>query len=554
MSIGSTPGDVNKENPSPEQPKQESSTADKKEKYSDDEREQIFKSFVKKESSSDDKVDDSQAQFQDFAKKFVSEFINQGGSVGTINFQSGGVHVGGSFYNSGNVVGRDQANHGQSDAGNSSEKRSTTLDEHDYTAMLLPERIEHWFREHQTIHHRSVMIAMAFLNGSDCKSVITLSEKLESVLRSKSGKDTDDLDDETLKFKMLGFKKRFKVVLAHTEDSYENTEFGSNSFEIALFSDPNFQEAVLRYIWQEEDYYWQITLGCLVEFGTTQGSQTKVRLAVALSESCKYRFDLVRELVLLPWAKSDSPPQRSLAALSLGITALDDNELTSQQARNLLSHWSTLKNSSNLRQTSIEAYSLYVGLKFPDDAFDKFLKIVNSNIISLFSDILEGIVILFERSESIPEHRLIILNHLEKWLGYNRKESTYEMAALVTWGIMKTSETSVSDLTSKKLPTLLWLSKADEKTARTVSSLIRFSLNIKMTRSLVMEELKSWFTLVEKDSDLRQTLGKIITRIVKQGDSKERLRLNDYLNRWATQGNSYALTLLTFLHQKGLTE
>ena len=182
------------------------------------------------------------------------------------------------------------------------------------------------------------------------------------------------------------------------------------------------------------------------------------------------------------------------------------------------------------------------------------MKIVKSNTIVLFSDILEGIVILFRMSESIPDNRLLILKHLEMWLGYHRRDSPYEMAALVTWGIMKTSETSVDGFTCKRLPTLFWLAKTDEKTSQVVSSLIRSSLNLKLTRSLIMKELEFWFALVEQNSELRQPLGKIITRIMKHGNSKERLRLKDYLNRWATKGNSYALTMLAFLQQKGLTE
>ncbi|WP_293127278.1 hypothetical protein [Microcoleus sp. bin38.metabat.b11b12b14.051] len=555
MSIATPPGDANKENLSPEQPKQEPVNVEKKEKPSDDEREKIFQSFVNKESSGENKVDESQKQFQNFANRFVSEFIKQGGSVGTINFQSGGTHIGGSFYNSsGQFVGGSQYNHSQSNSEGSSDSDSATLDNFDYAAIPLPERVERWFENYPAIHHRSLMIAMAFLNGSDCKSIIALSEKLESKIRSKLGKDTQELDDETLKFKILGFKKRLRIVLAYTENSHENTEFGRNSFEISLFNDPNFQGALLRYIWQEEDYYWQIILDCLVELGTTQGSLTKVHLAGALSESCKYRFDLVREMVLIPWAKADNPSQRSLAVLSLSVTALGDDENSPQQARNILSHWSTLKNSPNLRRTSIEAYSLYVGLKFPDDAFEKFQKIIKSNDVSLFSDILEGIVMLFEMSESIPDNRLIILKHLETWLRYDRKKSSHEMAAFVTWGIMKTSETSVNNFTCKKLPTLFWLAKTDEKISQTVSSLIRSSLNLKQTRSLVIKELESWFMFVEKNPQLRQPLGKIITRIMKHGDSKERLRLKGYLKRWADRGNSYALTMLAFLQQKGLTQ
>jgi hypothetical protein len=554
MSISPSLGDSNEENSLPNQPKQEPSILEKKERSSGDEREKIFKSFVNKESSHDDEVDEFQHQFQDFAKKFVSEFISQGGSVGTINFQAGGTRIDGNFHNSGQFVGGSQSNHRPRDLDGLSGHDPETLDKRDYSAIPASERVELWFKDYPGIHHRSLMIAMAFLNGSDCKSIIALSEKIEFGMLSKSGKDTQEIDDENLKFKMLGFKSRFRLVLSYTENSYENTEFGRNSFEIALFDDPKFQEVLLSHIWQEEDYYWQIIVGCLIEFGTAQGSQMKVRLAAALSESCKYRFDLIREIVLLPWAKADNPSQRSLAALSLGVTALGDDEISSQQARNLLSHWSTLKNSPNLRRTAITAYSLYVGLKFPDDVFEKFLKIIKSNAINLFSDILEGIVILFEMSETIPKNRLVILNHLEIWLRYHKKESPHEMAALVIWGIMKTSEISVNDLTCRKVQTLFWLAKTDEKSSQLISSLIRSSLNLKLTRSLIIKELKSWFDSVEKDSELRQPLGKIITRIMKNGNSRERLRLKDYLSRWADQGNSYALTMLQYLQQKGFTE
>ena len=500
MSISPPPSDANKENLSPEQSKQESLSTEEKETPSEDERKRIFQSFVKKESSGDSEVDESQGQFQDFARKFVSEFIKQGGSVGTINFQAGGVHIDGSFHNDGQFVVGNQANHSQSSSGVSSGQHSGTSEEFNYTVMDLSERAECWFGKHQAPHYRSLMIAMAFLNGSDCQSIMTLSEKIEIEISSKSGKSSQELDDETLKFKTLGFKKRLRVVLAHTQDIFESKEFGSHLFEIALFNDVDFQGALLRYFWQEEDYYWRIILSCLVEFGSTQGSQTKVRLAAALSESCKYRFDMVREMVLLPWAKADNPSSRSLAALSLSITALGDDEFAPQQARNLLAHWSTLKNSSNLRRTSIEAYSLYVGLKFLDDVFEKFLKIVKSNTIGLFSDILEGIVILFRMSESIPDNRLLILKHLEMWLRYHRRDSPYEMAALVTWGIMKTSETSVDGFTCKRLPTLFWLAKTDEKTSQVVSSLIRSSLNLKLARSSIMKELEFWFALVEQNS------------------------------------------------------
>ncbi len=546
------PINSNDDNLAPELPKQEPIKPEKKEKIVDEQEkreQQVFDEFSKKESTDENKseIPQDMAQFQDMANKVISEAIKQGGSVGTINFQFGGVSAG-NLYSSGHVVGGNQVNN----QGVSSPSSANISSGIDYAAMPINSRIKQWFEDHQAIHYRSLMISMAFLNGSDLASVNSLRDKLESALRSKSKADDKEIDKESDKFKNLEFGKRFKIILAHTEKRIENREFGGSQFEVILFDTPDFQEALLKYIWEEQDYYWRITLDCLMEVSTEHSSQTKVRLAAALSESCKYRFDLVRELVLLPLAKSDNPVQRGITALCLGITALGDGDFSPQQARNLLSHWSTLKNSPNIRKTSTEAYSLYVGLKFLDEAFDRFLTIAKSNDVVFLLDILEGIVTLFERSESIPENRLAILKHLETWLNYSEKESPHKVAAHVTWGIMKMSNVSVQELNVKKLPTLFWLSKNDEKAEKTISSLIRCSLNLKMTRSLVIQQLEIWFNLAEKEPELRQTLGKVITRIIKYGNAREKERLQLYLNRWASQGKSYAFTLLTYLHQKGL--
>jgi hypothetical protein len=456
------PINPNDDNLAPELPQQEPIKAEKKEKIVDKKEEseqQVFDKFLKKESTDDNKSEIPQdiAQFQDIASKIFSEAIKQGGSVGTINFQFGGVSAT-NLHSSGDVIGGNQVNtEGVPFSSSSSTDNTSGID---YAAIeSIEARIKQWFEDHQAIHYRSLMISMAFLNGSDLTSINSLRDKLELALRSKSKVDDKEIDKESDKFKNLELGKRFKIILAHVEKGIENTEFGDNQFEVILFDTQDFQAALLKYIWDEQDYYWRITLNCLMEVSTEHSSQTKVRLAAALSESCKYRFDLVRELILLPLAKSDNPVQRGIAALCLGITALGDSP---QKARNLLSHWSTLKNSPNIRKTSTEAYSLYVGLKFVDEVFERFLTTAKSNDVVFLLDILEGIVTLFERSESVPENRLAILRHLETWQNYPEKASPYKIAALVTWRIMKTSDISIQsiqELNIEKLPTLFWLSK-----------------------------------------------------------------------------------------------
>jgi hypothetical protein len=525
---------------------------DKKEKPVD-EREKLFQSFVNKESSSSNEINKAQDELPNFAQTAISNAIKSGGSV-FINIQTGGVHVDGNLNNSGHVSGGDQTNHKINISGTSLKEQVDNSNEIDYSSIPLDERVAYWFKNHPAIYHRSLMISMAFLNGSDLKSVIALSEKIEFELRKKSGKDDQQLENESIDFRVLGFRKRLKFVLASTNVGYENKEFGRTTLDIAFFNDLDFQGAVINYIWCEEDYYWRMILECLLKFDFAQGSQTKVHLAAALSESCKYRFDLVREIILLPWAKSDDSSSRSLAALCLSIAALGDHEISSKQSRSLLSHWITLKNSSNLRSTSIEAYSLYIGLKFTDDVFNEFLRVVKSNDPSLLLEILEGIVILFDKNEATLDNQLVILKNLESWFRYHKKDSSHEIAALATWGIMKTVETETNEFRCKILPTLFWLSKTNEDIAPIISSLIRSSMNLKMTRPLILKELKFWFDCVDKDPELRQPLGKIITRIAQYGDSRERLRLKDYLTRWSNQNIEYASKMLIFLQKKSLLE
>ena len=319
MSLVPTPDDSDKENLSPGKPQQhEPTNTEKKEQPSSDEfGPDWVKPLLEKESSSDDKIDASQDWLQ-AAMRLAGVFKEQGSSVININLQSGGLRFDGNLNNSGEVVGGNQTNYSHGGSKRTAAP-SRASDEPDYAQIPLPERVEKWFEDHPAIHHRSLMLAMAFLNGSDCKAVIELSEKIEAATRVKldrlkSDRKSQKLDAETLEFKMLGFRKRLVTVLSRTENSHENTD------EIAVFIDSDFQEAVIRHIWREEDYYWQIVLKCFVEISPIYTLQTKLRLAASLSESCKYHFDLVREIVLIPWAESDNLLKHSLAALSLGIT------------------------------------------------------------------------------------------------------------------------------------------------------------------------------------------------------------------------------------------
>ena len=419
----------------------------------------------------------------------------------------------------------------------------------DVSTLSLAAKVECWFESHQDPEQRILMITLAVLNGSNYQVAIEASTRLKCLIYPPS--DREESFASGVVQTTTRRTKRLEKVYAHLEDGYENKEYGQDRIKRVMFNEPELQSAVLQYIWEEEDAYCNSILTWIEELGSHPSFEIRIIAAAVAGELSSYTFGTVKDKVFLPWAKSDKPFVQRLAALALSVPAYNEHQDVSQQALKLVSHWSSLTNSPKLRWTAIVAYGTYVGLRFPSLALDKLYEVVQSDDGHFFSVIAESVVNLFETSKFVSSQNIIVLNALEKWTEHTPKTPTHRLGSLIFIGIMHESKISVPS-SNKQIPTLLFLSTELQKHEDSVIRLLQRVLNLKLTRSIGLDESQRWLKVANGDRSLCKTMGRILFKICKTGNDRERERIGVCLSTWVSDEYSCAREVFSVLKQKEL--
>ncbi len=403
--------------------------------------------------------------------------------------------------------------------------------------------VEQRFDSTITLQQRSFMIALAVLNGSPYHSVLEASKTLESRLSALFGSH-----EESPSKTMFTVTKtqRLAMLGAHTTVGTEATEYGHSSVELLYLDNPAMQVATLAYLWHEYDELRIVLLEWLFDLGTVASTSVGLRVAAAVGLLSTYDFRVVREKVLIPWAKSENPNSRLLTAVALGIPAWDERH--APHVLGLLHHWSTLQHTT-LRWTAAVAYGGFVGLRYPDIAVQNLATILQSGNPMLFMVVLTSVQSLFDEGERTRDYYMTILAALVVWTEAAQLR-LMKLAGLLIF--ITIAETSMADCKSctrhATCSTLLGLLAEDTMYEPLIAVLYRRALDYKPTRSGALTVLHQWLVFVDAEPTLYATLGGLLFVMVTTGTDKEKERIFFYLKRWSQgSGRNAALKIYTKL-------
>jgi hypothetical protein len=405
-------------------------------------------------------------------------------------------------------------------------------------SLLVNQHVASWFDKHPDLNERTFMVALAVLSGSNYDAVQDASQRLLLIVKPPTEQDQPPNREAELNSKL---SDRFKAVCAHLVKGYENAEYGSREVDLIEFDIPQFQPAVLSYVWKEY-HNWRVPLLVwLHELGSDSNIEVRTRVAAAAGELSKYAFGLVLDEVLRPWANSEDLRQQQLAALALSILVFE-GELASQVLK-LLKHWSKLSNNLRLAWTVVAAYS-GVGILFPGNALRDLLAIAQSGNTQLFFALVESIVSLFAAGQ-YPA----VLQALQVWTEQESTTKAHQLGLVVFLGLMQ-QERVTTNSNGSQSPTLLWLAKENKIYEKLVTCLLRRALNLQATRTNALEAIHNWLNFVDYDRRLYPVLGRILYTLLTQGTQKERGRIVNYLKRWAvTEPPNAASKILSTINQ-----
>jgi hypothetical protein len=397
------------------------------------------------------------------------------------------------------------------------------------------QKIESWFETHTELEKRTFMISLAILNGASYQSVIKADENLQSLITSKLSEGENASNND-----LFGVTRsqRVKEILAHFEQGFEETEFGRSPVELLFFDNPTFQPAILQHIWREYDRLRKFLVDWLKDLIFNANYNVRARVAAAVGELSKYNFGYIKEEILFPWANHQNVHARAAAAFALGIPVWEGE--FAPQVLGLLHHWSTLRNNWRLSWTAAAAYGGLVGLRYPDTALRDLYNIAKAEDLRLFGVLNRSIINLFSSGQLAGEYYEKVLTALKEWISNSKSKIISLTSALIFLNIASTAKSEgIPDV--EEWPAILYLVDEELETQindriyfHNIVTLWRHALNTKASRKSALETIRQLLKTTDDDERLYPAMRAIILEIVKQGASREKERLNFYLNRWAS--------------------
>lgn len=386
------------------------------------------------------------------------------------------------------------------------------------------EQVADWFETHTALAERTLMVAVAVLNGAAEQAVFEAQARLQTLIRPPQ--DDKPPGEEALFGRTRS--QRVKAVLARVVDGHELAEFGPSPVKQLVLENPTLQPTVLRYIWEEYDQLRPILLTWLRELGLHPSFEVRARAASAVGELSKFDFGYVRQQVLLPWANHEQTRVRQSAALALGVPVWEG--ALAPQVLGLLHHWSTLRNNPRLCWTAAVAYGGLVGLRFPDAALRDLQQIAQQGNLLLFEAASRSILTLFLAGAIAPDYFIQVLATISAWVGAG-KETRERCPGLLVFLMLAQQVTLKVGETGESWPAMLWLTH-DQSSEEKITRLWRRALNSKGTRTIGLAVLHGWCRLVDEQEHLYASFARQITRLATQGEAREGGRLRAYLARW----------------------
>lgn len=390
-----------------------------------------------------------------------------------------------------------------------------------------------WFDGLADNDQRAFAIALAVFSGMPMHTVAATATRLGVAMQA-----AENPDPETRLRKIFALRRSDLVVQVEAEVAMasEITDLGPLAARVVRYRDDRRPRKILEHVWWEHDEAHTIVREWLYELGRSPDIRICARVGVAVGLLSLSEFDHVRQLVIEPWADSNSE-----AELEAVMGAL---ELPSRQPElqplivKMLTGW-LRSNSVGLRVAAVRALGTF-GLVSPGRALRLMRKTVRfgDSVLPVTFAIADAVMSL----AVIPGRLGQVLVTVLKWSDDINTEvrNTGLLCALKLSGYLYTSAVD----SAEAWPALLYV--ADQEPAppqplvyqreeigfrRLVTIILGRMLSAPFYVPAAIAVLKAWVETAQKDPAQRAPLGRLLFDVAEETGDEDSLRF--YLDEWA---------------------
>lgn len=274
-----------------------------------------------------------------------------------------------------------------------------------------------WFYAGHPLETENLLIAAAAFSGVSFQEIRQAARSLEAHLQpEKSAKPADEKPARPAS-RFGGREDRqalLEAIQARIVSSSRNTHYGEVLEDAIELRNPAWQEAVLRFLWQDPEYGDRV-LAWLKSYGGHPNHHLRTRAAAAIGALARHGFSAIEADILRAWAASPDANTRRSAAQVLGIAIWD--ERLSAAAAGLLHYWAGQPDQPRWQWTAAAAYAGLAGPRYPAQTMAD-LKLIGHNSLeypALLEPLLRAMLTFYATARDLPERRLALLEELASW-------------------------------------------------------------------------------------------------------------------------------------------
>lgn len=370
------------------------------------------------------------------------------------------------------------------------------------------EELGGWFQSLPDLHARSLVTALAVLNGLPYEIVAEASRALYHKFKTLPRATAAMSSSSTVSLFSSNRSARLTTLRARLTEGIVHTQHGPTPAELIEFIEPAYPNLVLRRMWQEYDDTQPALVEWLRELGGHPIEQVRERAGIAVGALTTLAFDFLRRTVLVSWAQSREGRRREAAAVALD--ASNANPKLRTAVHNLVQEWSNDDDPRRIA-TAVRAYGTSVGIDRPQEAFETFERLAESGDVTIVDAVCGSLAELVE--SGVDELAADALRTTRTWATSRvllRRVAGNLAFLLMAADLVCSAEPADGTAGARPWPLLLRLASRERRNREAIADMWAAALSTSEVVEVALQVLDGWALFVEDHELARGQLVRVL--------------------------------------------
>ncbi|MGH3864892.1 MAG: hypothetical protein ACRDQ4_01925 [Pseudonocardiaceae bacterium] len=389
-----------------------------------------------------------------------------------------------------------------------------------------------WFQGLPDLHSRSFVAALAVLNGLPNETVAEAARSLYRKLSTVPRGAVETTPGQPVDHFASSRSARLTKLRARLTTTTVQTQHGPIPADVVQFVEAAYPSLVLRHMWQEYDDIQPALMTWLRELGGHPSEEVRIRSGVAVGALTNLAFDFLRSSVLVPWARSEDSRRREVAAVALDAANARPELRTA--VRNLVQEWGGDENPE-LVATAVRAYGSSVGTDQPDDVFEAFDRLAESEDFTIVEAVCASLAELVETGIEEVATKALTTTHSWATSRIQLRRVAGNLAFLLMAADLVWSPDALAAVNnggrSGRWPMLLRLADSEPRHHDVIAGMWTTALSTSEVTEVAQQVLDGWALIVEDHEPARLALAAMLRATA--STARARNRVHRHVETWA---------------------